>query len=1429
MVGPKLRAKSWGIACMLALCVALVAALVPRMSFADEPTKMTEGDVIPEFVPAGTNCESSDPGVAWVDKAGNLNALRAGTTTISDGEQTFEVEVGDYEDGSPVVGNLKILARYNDSMQFYDGHVYLLFTSYQDGVTVSVDDLYGAYKISDQYYADINEDIANGSNHTGTDAEKYFTFTDDASTTTLNRGQVVTVGMYRGFDLSVAQAVIGCIKNSTVWAGLRNAVKTEIMENVFRLLNDDSISVEDALARIQEIATSEGLDYNKLIDGTVEGGVCLNRELYNQKLEWDQYENVTYDLDITEKQLHTLFAHMNGNLNNFSILKNSCATVALRAWNAAVGTRDGADTAYRLDPTGEGIFALVDAPKTVRDEIANKLPGHYLNNADGVAEPGAGYEDETGWVYVSAPKKVSPVTYTYEDGALQIDAARSDMTSLVDAANTGQAVVYDKDSQVIEVGVASTPAHDGATAITGIDFGINGRAYSLNAENMPKNGVWFKAKISNPQEGRSYYVTDAEGKVLPSECADGWISFCVDALPATYRIQAGDEGTLNLLATKIVKPDAASIETEVYRYDGTEKVVLGPREELRSGTKVFVKSSVVGLECQHMLTNITLNGTSVLDAAHYDAAEGAYAVEMPERYGELVVTYEAATVKAKTDALMQLPIGAKVSVYDFAELLVGEEQSPSQALVWRFVLPNEGIAEFTDDSHTEIVTTGPGIVSVLACSKTNDLMGQLLAIEVYENKDDFAEITYNEGSFKVYYKNAEGSDLELQYSGYLVPKGSEITVVPTQTNETVVSSLSYNGNAVRPGESFVTNEDADITVGFREATVRDVPKSIRLASKSDTYKLNASVRYQGLLYQFLPVYDASVTYESSDPLVEVDEAGTIKLVGDVPAEGKAVVVTAYAGSSNKSVKATCKVIVGDYQGERVVGRLTIWGRPMVKESIIGHGAVMFATYEDTDLDVSFYNYYQPTQRYIDLMQDAARNPDKYSSDPALYNDNELGLEDRESYFIRHPNGAKSDPETISLKAGEGITISNFGFDESNLETVVRAIEGSPLAESEEVQAFLEQANAYMRGDETDWPVAFDSTLATLERMYMITKVTGSNPANSPSTGGIHVNREVYKQFRPDGIPLPNNFYTVEITADELANLKAYVSNPNNNYYSIFVSSCGSTSVDIWNTALSDRPELQLTANLTGLTVDPESLYLELGKLRLETGKTYQPGVEGKEEGGGKDFIPHVVAAARRNVFPDVSDATPHEEDIYWLAYNGISTGFPDGTFRLMGEVVRCDMAAFLFRLAKLWGEIDESWLAEDWQPSDEQKAAFTDVDENTPHYREILWLAESGISTGFPDGTFRPMSTVVRQDMAAFLFRLAKLANKGGATEDWQPSEEQMDAFSDVDEDTPHFREVLWLGASGVSTGFPDGTYRPEVIVVRQDMAAFLHRLNDLQ
>ena len=83
------------------------------------------------------------------------------------------------------------------------------------------------------------------------------------------------------------------------------------------------------------------------------------------------------------------------------------------------------------------------------------------------------------------------------------------------------------------------------------------------------------------------------------------------------------------------------------------------------------------------------------------------------------------------------------------------------------------------------------------------------------------------------------------------------------------------------------------------------------------------------------------------------------------------------------------------------------------------------------------------------------------------------------------------------------------------------------------------------------------------------------------------------------------------------------------------------------------------------------------------------------------------------------------------------------------------------------------------------------------------------------------MDSVKRQDMAAFMRRLARLASRGT---DVAPKQ-----FRDVTASTPHADDIRWLGGSGVSTGYPDGTYRGMVSVYRQDMAAFLHRLDQLK
>ena len=201
------------------------------------------------------------------------------------------------------------------------------------------------------------------------------------------------------------------------------------------------------------------------------------------------------------------------------------------------------------------------------------------------------------------------------------------------------------------------------------------------------------------------------------------------------------------------------------------------------------------------------------------------------------------------------------------------------------------------------------------------------------------------------------------------------------------------------------------------------------------------------------------------------------------------------------------------------------------------------------------------------------------------------------------------------------------------------------------------------------------------------------------------------------------------------------------------------------------------------------------------------------------------AYAAGPAFRDVTASTPHADDIRWAASAGITTGWAESdgtrTFRGMDSVKRQDMAAFMRREATLMKVGDAST----WKPSDADRKSFRDVTASTPHADDILWLAHAGITTGWaePDGTrtFRGMDSVKRQDMAAFMRRLSRLASRGT---DVAPKQ-----FRDVTASTPHADDIRWLGGSGVSTGYPDGTYRGMVSVYRQDMAAFLHRLDQLK
>jgi glyoxylate utilization-related uncharacterized protein len=162
---------------------------------------------------------------------------------------------------------------------------------------------------------------------------------------------------------------------------------------------------------------------------------------------------------------------------------------------------------------------------------------------------------------------------------------------------------------------------------------------------------------------------------------------------------------------------------------------------------------------------------------------------------------------------------------------------------------------------------------------------------------------------------------------------------------------------------------------------------------------------------------------------------------------------------------------------------------------------------------------------------------------------------------------------------------------------------------------------------------------------------------------------------------------------------------------------------------------------------------------------------------------------------------PREVD--WMKTAGISTGYWDGTYDPYGTVTREQMAAFMYRMAG--------------RPAFTATAPFTDA-KYSSFPTEVNWMKTAGISTGYWDGRYDPFSTVNREQMAAFMHRYATKVCSVNVPASKYFVDTKYSSFP---------AEVSWMGGAGISTGYWDGTYRPYDPVTREQMAAFMYRLNN--
>ena len=105
---------------------------------------------------------------------------------------------------------------------------------------------------------------------------------------------------------------------------------------------------------------------------------------------------------------------------------------------------------------------------------------------------------------------------------------------------------------------------------------------------------------------------------------------------------------------------------------------------------------------------------------------------------------------------------------------------------------------------------------------------------------------------------------------------------------------------------------------------------------------------------------------------------------------------------------------------------------------------------------------------------------------------------------------------------------------------------------------------------------------------------------------------------------------------------------------------------------------------------------------------------------------------------------------------------------------------------------------------------FYDVSKSDWFYDAVCYAYQNGLIVGVADGFFAPSGLTSRGQLVTMLWRMAGEPNYGTNS-----------GFDDVSSSAYYARAVAWASSENIVAGFPDGSFRPNEYIAREQMAAF--------
>ena len=190
--------------------------------------------------------------------------------------------------------------------------------------------------------------------------------------------------------------------------------------------------------------------------------------------------------------------------------------------------------------------------------------------------------------------------------------------------------------------------------------------------------------------------------------------------------------------------------------------------------------------------------------------------------------------------------------------------------------------------------------------------------------------------------------------------------------------------------------------------------------------------------------------------------------------------------------------------------------------------------------------------------------------------------------------------------------------------------------------------------------------------------------------------------------------------------------------------------------------------------------------------------------GGGSSAPATEAKPSTGLpFTDVPADAAYVEAVKYCFENGYMNGTSDTEFTPDKELNRATIVTVLYRL--------------EGQPAAAYTGKFTDVEDGKWYTAAIEWAAANGIVNGVADDRYAPTNALTREQVAAILYRYAKLKGYDVSAAD------DLAAFADKDDISAYAVEnVKWAVANKILTAV-DGKLAAKNQAARSEIAVAIH------